>query len=108
MRILLDECLPRDFARQFPGHVVQTVPQAGWASIQNGHLLGLIAQSGKFDVFVTVDKNLPRQHKTDSLPFAIAVLRSKSNRLADITPFAPELLRRLSDFKPGSVHYLNP
>jgi hypothetical protein len=108
MRILLGECLPKDFARQFSGHAVQTVPQAGWASIQNGKLLRLIAQSGKFDLFVTVDKNLPHQQRTDSLPFAIAVLRSKSNRLADIAPFAGELLRRLSDFKPGTVHYLNP
>lgn len=23
MRILLDECLPRDFIREFPGHVAQ-------------------------------------------------------------------------------------
>lgn len=106
MRILLDECLPRDFIREFPGHVAQTVPQAGWASVKNGELLRLIAQSEKFDLFVTVDKNLPQQQKLHSLPFAVAVLRPKSNRLIDIKPFAAELLRRLSDFKPGSVHFL--
>jgi predicted nuclease of predicted toxin-antitoxin system len=36
MRILLDECLPKDLARELPGHEVQTVPQSGWASIGNG------------------------------------------------------------------------
>ena len=29
MRILLDECLPKDLAREFTGHDVTTVPQAG-------------------------------------------------------------------------------
>ena len=55
MRILLDECLPKDLARELPGHDVTTVPQAGWASISNGKLLRLIADSGKFDLFLTVD-----------------------------------------------------
>jgi len=36
MRVLLDECLPKDFAREIPGHAVKTVPQAGWASVKNG------------------------------------------------------------------------
>jgi hypothetical protein len=37
MRILLDECLPKDFAKKLVGHEVTTVPQAGWASISNGN-----------------------------------------------------------------------
>jgi len=75
MRLLLDECLAKDLAREFPGHTVRTVPQTGWASISNGQLLRLIAASGQFDVFVTMDKNLPRQQKTRDLPFAVVVLR---------------------------------
>jgi predicted nuclease of predicted toxin-antitoxin system len=105
MRLLLDECLPKDLAGELHGHAVQTVPQAGWASIQNGRLLRLIAASGKFDVFVTMDKNLPREQKLDDLPFAVVVLRAKSNRLADVKPFAPELI--LSRFKPGRVYFLS-
>ena len=82
-------------AREFPGHVVTTVPQSGWASISNGKLLRLIADSGKFDVFLTMDKNLPQQAKIVKLPFVIVVLRAKSNRLEHVVPFAPLLLRRL-------------
>lgn len=106
MRILLDECLPKDLARKLPGHTVKTVPQAGWASVGNGKLLRLIADSGKFDLFLTVDKRLPRQHKTSLLPFAIVVLRAKSNRMVHVFPFAPEILRRLSAFQPGHVYVL--
>jgi len=107
MRILLDECLPKDLVEKIPGHDVQTVPQVGWASIENGKLLRLIADSGKFDVFLTVDKNLPHQQKIEDLPFAVVVLRAKSNRLADIILFAPELMRRLPEFRPGRVYVLS-
>ena len=106
MRILLDECLPKDLARELPGHVVKTVPQAGWAGISNGKLLRIIAGSGKFDVFLTVDKRLPRQNKISLLPYAVVVLRAKSNRMIHVFPFAPEILRRLAEFRPGHVYVL--
>ena len=106
MRILLDECLPKDLAREFPGHVVKTVPQSGWASISNGKLLHLIADAGKFDLFLTVDRRLPQQNRTSGLPFAIILLRAKSNRMIHLLPFAPEILRRLGEFRPGHVYVL--
>jgi predicted nuclease of predicted toxin-antitoxin system len=107
MRVLLDECLPARLRRNLTGHEVQTVPQAGWASIKNGKLLRLIADSGKFDVFLTVDKNLPHEQKVEGLPFAVVVLRCKSNRLADVVPLAPELMRRLPEFEAGRVYVIS-
>ena len=106
MRILLDECLPKDLAREFPGHLVKTVPQAGWAGISNGKLLRLIADSGNFAIFLTVDKRLPQQNKISLLPFAVVVLRAKSNRTIHVFPFASEILRRLASFQPGHVYVL--
>jgi predicted nuclease of predicted toxin-antitoxin system len=106
MRILLDECLPKGLAAQLSGHEVATVPQAGWAGAKNGRLLRHIADSRKFDVFLTVDKNLPAHSRTRTLPFAIVVLRAKSNRLGHILPFGPEILRRISGFMPGQVYTL--
>jgi predicted nuclease of predicted toxin-antitoxin system len=106
MRILLDECLPKGLARELSGQDVKTVPQAGWASLSNGELLRLIAASGKYDVFLTVDKRLPQENQTRTLPFAIVVLRAKSNRMIHVFPFAPEILRRLAEFQPGHVYVL--
>ncbi len=59
MRVILDECLPRRLGLELPGHLVSTVPLAGWAGISNGELLARI--DGNYDAFVTVDKNLPAQ-----------------------------------------------
>ena len=57
MRVILDECLPRRLGLELSGHLVSTVPLAGWAGVSNGKLLARIA--GNYDAFVTVDKNLP-------------------------------------------------
>jgi predicted nuclease of predicted toxin-antitoxin system len=73
MRLLLDECVPARLRYDLTGCEVQTVPQAGWAGIKNGRLLNLIAQSGKFDMFLAVDKNLPHEQKISGLPFAVLV-----------------------------------
>jgi hypothetical protein len=106
MRILLDECLPARLRWDLPGHEVQTVPRAGWAGIKNGKLLRLISDSGKFDVFLTMDKSLPHQQQFKELPFAVVVLRAKSNRFEDTHPLMPEGFRRLAEFQPGHVYVL--
>ena len=66
MKILLDECIDRRLAKEIEGHEVVTVPHVGWAGIQNGELLRL-AQA-QFDVFVTVDRNLPFQQHLPHSP----------------------------------------
>jgi len=75
MRVLLDECLPSRLKQAIPGHEVSTVSDAGWRGKSNGELLGLA--SGEFDVFVTIDKNLPAQQNLDS--FSIGVVRRKQS-----------------------------
>lgn len=80
MRLLLDECLPKQLKREFAGYVVVTVPEAGLAGLKNGALLA--RASGTFDVFITVDSNLRFQQNLANLGLAILVLRAVSN---DIT-----------------------
>ncbi len=107
MRILLDECLPRGLVARLQGHVVATVPQAGWASFKNGRLLRRIADSQKYDIFLTVDKNLPGQNRSGSLPFAIVVLRAKSNPLgAYPSVWAGDSLQNIQ-FRAGSRLYVD-
>ena len=104
MRILLDECVDARLRRELPGHEAQTVSHAGWAGIKNGRLLKIVADSGQFDVFLTMDKNLPRQQQLESLPFAVVVLRAPSSNIADVRPILPEFLRRIAEFQPGHAY----
>ena len=104
MRVLLDECLPARFGHELTGHEVKTVPQAGWAGMKIGRLLKCVAASGRFDVFVTVDKSLRHQQNLRGIPFGIAVLRARSNNIADVRPFAPELRRLVRTAGDRSSH----
>ncbi len=73
----------------------------GWATIKNGRLLRLAEK--EFDVFVTVDRNLSFQQSLIQIDLAVAVLRARSNRLADLKPLAALLLAALPKMKPGKV-----
>ncbi len=101
MRVLLDECLPSRLKRVIPGHDVLTVSDAGWAGKSNGELLRLTV--GRFDVFVTIDKNLPAQQRLERLGIGLIVLRVVSNRFADIVPLVPALLQALGNIRPGDL-----
>jgi hypothetical protein len=104
VRLLLDECVDRRLARDITGHEVSTVVGLGWAGVRNGALLQRCA--GRFDAFVTVDRNLAFQQRTDALTFGVVVLRARSNRLADLRPLVPILLQQLTALQPGEVKWL--
>jgi hypothetical protein len=101
MRLILDECLPKRLTRELPGHDSVTVPMAGLAGMQNGDLLRRI--SGNFEGFITIDGNLAHQQNTGKLPFGVVVLAAPSNKIEDIRPLIPNILKTLQTLKPGQV-----
>jgi len=101
VRVPLDECLPRKLKRDLAGHDTRTVPEMGWASKENGDLLGLAA--GHFDVFLTVDRNLSYQQDMGRFNIAVVVLVARGNRLADLRPLIPQVLEVLAVIRAGQV-----
>jgi hypothetical protein len=101
MRILLDECIDRRLSRDLIGYEVRTVPQMGWAGTLDGDLLPLVA--AEFDVFITVDRNLPFQQNLAVLDLAVLVLVARSNRLADLQPLVPMILATISGAVKGGA-----
>ena len=102
MKVLVDECIDWRLLRDLVGVDAKTVKQMGWSETVNGALLRLAEKT--FDVFLTVDRNLSYQQNIVSLDIAIAVLRARTNRLQDLRPLIPELLRILPKLSPGDVH----
>jgi hypothetical protein len=101
VRILLDEHLPVDLAVELPGHEVHTVVGLGWQGITNGELRR--RASGRFDAFVTMDRNLEFQQSLAVLPFGVILLHALSNRMAHLRPLAPAILSAVQDIAPGSM-----
>ena len=101
MKILLDECIDRKFAREFKDYEVKTVPKMGWAGIKNGQLLALAAL--EFDVFITVDRNLSFQQNLPQFDIAVIVLCASSNRLEDMKALVPKILAYLPNAVKGQA-----
>ena len=97
--------MPSRLASELPGHEVRTVPEMGWADLNDGPLLDAMAD--RFDALVTVDKNLPKQQRISNRPLAVVVLRAKTNRLADLLPRIPALRALLQNMRPGEVYELS-
>ena len=99
MRILFDENFPADFAALLVGQEASNVHDHGWAGIKNGELLR--RAHGVCDVFVTLDRNLEFQQNIKVLPYGIAVVRSRSNRMIDLAPHISAILLAASQVGPG-------
>ena len=101
MKLLLDECTPRRIRREFVGHDVHTVEDAGFKGLENGDLLK--AASGVYEVLITVDRNIPYQQRITNLPIAILILVAKRNKYEHLKPLIPRALQALETIRPGQM-----
>lgn len=103
MKLLLDECVPRKvkFLLAADGHECQTAGEAGLSGKENGELL--LEAEKRFDVLVTIDKNIPHQQNLSGRGLAILIIRSVSNDIDDIRPHIAQALVALRSIKPGQI-----
>ncbi len=104
MRILLDENLPADLAAELAGHEVSTVTLLGWQGIKNSELLR--RAQGRFEVLVTMDRNLEFQQNVGGFEVTILVLLAPSNRMVHLRPLVPAILTTLKTVRPGELRRL--
>ena len=102
MRILLDACVPIRLAAEITGHDIFSAHDLGWGDFDDGLLLEVMLD--EFDAFITVDKGIPAQQQLRHRPFAIIILRARSNRLEDLKLLVPELEDLLHSVETGAVY----
>lgn len=90
MRILLDNCIDRNFARLIVGHEVRHAHEFGWRDFENGRLLSAAA-AAEFAAMVTVDKNIRYQQNLAKLPVSVIELDVRHNRIDELSRFASYL-----------------
>jgi predicted nuclease of predicted toxin-antitoxin system len=103
MRLLLDENFPATIATDFvkDGFEVMTVYSLGWVGTKNGLLLK--RAPSVCDVFVTLDKSLPFQHNISALSIGIVLVKSNSNRRADLIPLIEKVFSAALVVQAGQV-----
>jgi len=91
----------------FPGHAVKTVSEIGWRNAKDGPLLAYAQE--RFDVFVTIDRKLERQHNLKELKMGFVLARVPNNKIDSYRPIFGQLLMAAEDVKPAEVlHVVNP
>jgi hypothetical protein len=83
------------------GHERETVRDAGFSGKENGELIALAEK--KFEVLITIDKNIRHQQNITGGSIAILIIRVASNDLDDIRPHVPQALAALKTIKPGQI-----
>ena len=101
MRVLLDECVPRNLRSELPNHDVKTVGEMSWAGTKNGALLRRAVL--EFDVLLTVDQGIPYQQNIEGLSLALIIIKAPSNDINDLRPKMPKVLYVLETVQPGQV-----
>ena len=104
MRILVDECVHAGVKAAFRGHSVQTVSGMGWRSSKDDWLLR--AAQERFDVFVTIDQNLPRQFALAKFRLGFVIARVPRNEIKSYAPLFDELLLAAESVRPGQVMFV--
>jgi len=82
-------------------HECETVRDAGFSGKENGELIALAEK--KFNVLITIDKNIRYQQNIAGRNIAILIIRAASNDLDDIRPHVPQALAALRSIRPGQI-----
>ncbi len=102
MRILLDENFPLDLVRDYVGHQCSHVISLGWAGTLNGELLTKAEQAG-FDVLITFDHGIPRDHDIAERKIAVYVVKPQGQGVLATQALTGEILIALQSCHPGQV-----
>ena len=106
MRVLLDENLRIDLAVQLLGHHVATVSGERWQGIKNGELLR--RAQARFDIFVTVGRNLEFQQNYSEFEVGILLVLAPSNRMVHLRPLVPAILGAMETIHSGELRRVGP
>ncbi|HEU5450822.1 MAG TPA: DUF5615 family PIN-like protein [Terriglobales bacterium] len=102
MKLLLDECVPRKLKSFVKEHECQTAREAGLAGLANGVLLDAAERLG-FRALITLDRGFPYQQNLRGRQIVIAILRSRSSRVAALLTLIPSCLDAIEAAEPGTA-----
>jgi hypothetical protein len=102
VRVLVDQCLPRQLAEELVGHEATTVRAQRWLGLRNGVLLRAAVDAG-FQVFITNDSSIEFQQNVKRIGIAVVAIEGFRNRIQELRPLIPQIQQLLSTIQPGQV-----
>jgi hypothetical protein len=103
-RVLLDACVPHWVRHRLGVFETSTAQFAKLDHLSNGDLLAAI--NGRFDVLVTLDRNMTYQHQMLRYDVAIVVLRPNSQNRLGFEPLLKELATTIASATTRTVYVM--
>ena len=105
MKILLDECVTKRLKNYLEEFEVFTVRELELSGIKNGKLMTYCSEN-KFDILLTIDKNLMFQQNLDKYPVTIVVSNSFSSKLEELITFLPSFKAQLDSLEKHKAYII--
>ncbi|TLV00911.1 DUF5615 family PIN-like protein [Dyadobacter luticola] len=106
MKILLDECVTKRLKRHLAEFEVYTVRELGLGGTKNGKLMTYCTEN-RFDVLLTIDKNLMYQQNLEKYPVTIVVLNSFTSKIEELVTFLPSFKSQIENFERHKAYIIN-
>ncbi len=100
-KILLDACVPHSLRRYLTGLDAETAQFAGLDRITDSALLD--AMAGRYDILVTLDRNLTYQQKIAGRSVAVIVLRVPEQTPEAFSAPVPALKQAIEEASAGQA-----
>ncbi len=105
MKILLDECVTQKLKQHLAEFEVKTVVEMNWSGLKNGRLMNAAIEE-KFDILLTIDKNIAYQQNMSNYEIAVVVLDVKKSKIEILVEFLPKFKEQIDEFEKGKVHLI--
>lgn len=103
MKILLDECVTKKLKQHLTEFEVKTVVEMNWSGLKNGRLMG-VAIAEKFDVLLTIDKNIEHQQNMGKYEIAVVVLDVEKSKIEFLLELLPKFKEQVGEYEKGKVY----
>jgi predicted nuclease of predicted toxin-antitoxin system len=100
-KILLDACVPQWLRAELGEHEVTTARYAGLDELSDSQLLS--AAEARYEVLVTLDRNIPHQQHVSGRRLAVILLRVPDQTPEAFRALVPALIQAIGEAKPGEV-----
>ncbi len=105
MKILLDECVTRKLKSHLAEFEVKTVVEMNWSGLKNGRLLNA-ASAEKFDILLTIDKNLEHQQNMNNYKISVVVLDVEKSKIEFLLELLPKFKAQIGEYENGKVYLI--
>lgn len=105
MKILLDECVTKKLKKLLPSHECFTVTEMKWNGLKNGKLMEKCVEN-RFDVLLTIDKNLLAQQNFKKYNLTIIVFDSETSKIEELKKFIPDFEKQTAQYKKNNAYVI--